>query len=81
MDIGAPELIIVLIIVVLLFGPGRLAGLGGEIGRSIREFREGLQGDQDKSEPEKQENSEPSQAGPAQTGTIETGSDHTNTVK
>jgi sec-independent protein translocase protein TatA len=81
MDIGAPELIIVLIIVVLLFGPGRLAGLGGEIGRSIREFREGLQGDQDKSEPEKQEVSEPTQAGPAQTGTVEASKDQSNTVK
>ena len=46
MDIGVPELLIVLVIVVLLFGPGRLAGVGSELGRSIREFRQGLQGDE-----------------------------------
>ena len=46
MDIGVPELLIVLVIVVLLFGPGRLAGVGSELGRSIREFRQGLQADE-----------------------------------
>lgn len=49
MDIGAPELIIILVIVVLLFGPGRLAGVGSELGKSIREFRDGLRGDETKS--------------------------------
>ena len=38
-DIGAPELIIIAIIVLLLFGPGKAADLGGSLGRSIREFR------------------------------------------
>jgi sec-independent protein translocase protein TatA len=42
MDIGAPELLIVLFIVVLLFGPGRLAGLGAELGKGIRSFKQGL---------------------------------------
>jgi sec-independent protein translocase protein TatA len=42
MDIGAPELIIVLVIVVVLFGSGRLAKLGGELGQGMREFRKGL---------------------------------------
>jgi sec-independent protein translocase protein TatA len=34
------EMLIVLAIVVLLFGPNRLAGLGGGIGRAMREFRD-----------------------------------------
>jgi len=42
MDIGAPELIIILIIVALIFGPGRIAQLGRELGASIRQFRQGL---------------------------------------
>jgi sec-independent protein translocase protein TatA len=46
MDIGLPEILIVLVIVIVIFGPGRIANLGGELGRSLREFREGLQGDQ-----------------------------------
>ena len=43
MDIGPAELIIVLVIVIILFGPGRLANIGGEMGKAIRNFREGLQ--------------------------------------
>lgn len=38
------ELIVVLIIVLLLFGPGRIAKLAGELGRGIRSFRDGLSG-------------------------------------
>lgn len=37
------ELIIILFIVILLFGPGRLSRIAGEFGRGIREFRDGLQ--------------------------------------
>ena len=48
MDIGAPELLIILAIILLLFGVGRLAKIGGELGRGIREFRRGLQGDEEK---------------------------------
>ncbi len=36
------ELIIILIIILLLFGPGRLSRLAGEIGKGIREFRSGI---------------------------------------
>ncbi len=36
------EWIIILVIVVLLFGPGRIGKIAGEIGRSIKNFREGL---------------------------------------
>ncbi len=43
-DIGIPELLIVLIIVVLLFGPGRIGKIAGELGKGIRSFREGLSG-------------------------------------
>ncbi len=49
--LGAPELIIILLIVVLLFGVGRLGRLGGELGKGIREFRKGMQDD----EPQKPE--------------------------
>ena len=43
MEIGPSELIIILIIVMLIFGPGRIARLGRELGASIRQFREGLE--------------------------------------
>lgn len=43
-DIGIPELLIVLVIVVLLFGPGRIGKIAGELGKGIRSFRDGLGG-------------------------------------
>lgn len=39
------ELLIILVIVVLVFGPGRLGDVGGAVGKSIREFRKSSQGD------------------------------------
>jgi sec-independent protein translocase protein TatA len=45
------EWIIILIIVVLLFGVGRVGKIGGEIGTAIRQFREGLKGDDKKAAP------------------------------
>ncbi len=41
-----PELLILLVIVVVLFGVGRVSKIGGEMGSAIREFRKGLNGDQ-----------------------------------
>ena len=38
-EIGVPELLIIAVIVLLLFGPAKAADLGGSLGRSIREFR------------------------------------------
>ena len=40
LDFGAPELLIILVIVVLLFGPGRLGRIMGEIGEGIRSFKD-----------------------------------------
>ena len=51
MDIGPTELIIILIIVVLLFGVGRISKVAGELGKGIHAFREGLSSDEAKNEP------------------------------
>lgn len=45
-DIGTPELLIVLVIVVLVFGPGRLAKVMGEFAKGIRSFRDSLSSDE-----------------------------------
>ena len=52
MNIGTPELLIVLVIVVLLFGAGRISKLGGDLGVAIREFRRGLNGEETSAKPE-----------------------------
>ena len=46
-SLGAPELLLILAIVVLLFGVGRVSRIGGEMGSAIREFRKGLKGDEE----------------------------------
>jgi TatA/E family protein of Tat protein translocase len=38
-NIGAPELIIILVIALLILGPGRLPEVGSSVGKAIREFR------------------------------------------
>lgn len=42
-NLGPTELFIVLIIVVLLFGVGRVSRIGGELGSAVANFRKGLQ--------------------------------------
>jgi sec-independent protein translocase protein TatA len=44
-SLGTPELILILAVVVLLFGVGRVSRIGGEMGSAIREFRKGLRGE------------------------------------
>ena len=45
--LGVPELLVILVIIVLLFGVGRVGKLSGEIGKGIRDFREALSGKED----------------------------------
>ena len=43
--LGTPELVLILAVVILLFGVGRVSKIGGEMGSAIREFRKGLRGE------------------------------------
>ena len=45
--IGPTELIIVLVIVLIVFGVGRLPEIGGAMGKAIREFRSSQAGQED----------------------------------
>jgi len=57
--IGWPELIIVLVIVLLVFGVGRISKIAGEMGEGIRAFKDGLTGDKkDEKNSEEQDLSE-----------------------
>lgn len=43
-SIGPTELIIVLVIVLIIFGPKRLPGLGRQLGSGMREFKDSIAG-------------------------------------
>jgi sec-independent protein translocase protein TatA len=48
------ELIIILVIALIIFGPSRLAGLGGAVGKMIRDFRKSMdepEGDKAQAQP------------------------------
>lgn len=49
-SLGPTELIIILIIVVVLFGVGRISKIAGEMGSGIRAFKEGLKGEEEDEE-------------------------------
>lgn len=46
-SIGPMELIIILVIVLLIFGAGRLAGVGGALGKAIRDFKLAAKGEEE----------------------------------
>jgi len=50
MNLGWPELLILLVIVVLLFGMGRISKIASEMGKGIHDFREGLNGGKEEAE-------------------------------
>jgi sec-independent protein translocase protein TatA len=59
--LGTTELIIILVIIIVLFGAGRIGKIAGELGQGIRNFQKGLKGDEkpddttEKKEEEKKE--------------------------
>jgi sec-independent protein translocase protein TatA len=56
-DFGLPELLIILVLVVLLFGVGRISKVAGELGKGIRSFKSGISGkDEDEKEETPEEN-------------------------
>jgi len=48
-ELGLPELLLILFIALLIFGPGKLAGVGKSLGEAIRNFKTAF------NEPEKPE--------------------------
>ena len=56
---GPTELIIILVIIILLFGVGRIGKIAGEMGKGISEFRKGLTGKDDEKKDETPKEEEP----------------------
>lgn len=51
-NVGPMELIIVLVVALLIIGPKKLPDVGRSVGRSIREFKGSIAGDDDRQETE-----------------------------
>jgi sec-independent protein translocase protein TatA len=72
-NVGPLEIAVVLIIVLIIFGPKRLPELGRSVGHGIREFKNSISGDKDKDSPEEKRRelqaseSEPTQPAPGAT--------------
>ena len=56
--IGTPEIIIIVIVVLLLFGGRKIPELMRGIGKGVKEFREGIGGEEEKKEPKDQTNND-----------------------
>jgi sec-independent protein translocase protein TatA len=50
-NIGLPEILIVLVIALVVFGPKRLPELGRSVGKGFREFKGAVSGDDDHDDP------------------------------
>jgi sec-independent protein translocase protein TatA len=57
-SIGPLELLLLLAAILLLFGPGRIGKVAGELGEGIRNFRRGLSGEDEGVEEEETESTE-----------------------
>ncbi|MDQ5988556.1 MAG: Sec-independent protein translocase protein TatAd [Syntrophus sp. SKADARSKE-3] len=49
-SIGMPEIIIILVIALVIFGPGKLPEIGGAIGRGIKDFKRAMTAPEKKTE-------------------------------
>ncbi|NLV24361.1 MAG: twin-arginine translocase TatA/TatE family subunit [Deltaproteobacteria bacterium] len=48
--LGVQELLIILVLVLILFGAGKLPQVGGALGKGVKNFKKGLSGEDDKDE-------------------------------
>jgi sec-independent protein translocase protein TatA len=58
----APELVIILVIAMLLFGPKKLPQLGAGLGKSIRDFKKAMAGEDEEKTPPAQTPTPPAPA-------------------
>ncbi|NMC30479.1 MAG: twin-arginine translocase TatA/TatE family subunit [Pelolinea sp.] len=57
MHLGYLEILVIIVIVLLLFGPGRISKVAGELGQGIKAFKEGLSGTKKDEKSSKEEES------------------------
>ncbi len=58
MRLGALEIVLILVVVLVLFGGNKLAGVGKALGQSIRDFKKEIKSDDDKAEAKEEQKAE-----------------------
>ncbi|MBQ7138503.1 MAG: twin-arginine translocase TatA/TatE family subunit [Clostridia bacterium] len=58
MRLGALEIVLILVVVLVLFGGNKLAGVGKALGQSIRDFKKEIKSDDDKTETKEEQKAE-----------------------
>ncbi|MEE0026790.1 MAG: twin-arginine translocase TatA/TatE family subunit [Atopobiaceae bacterium] len=56
--LGTPEILIILVVVLVIFGPKNLPKLGSALGKTVKNVREGMEGEEEESSEEKAEGEE-----------------------
>jgi sec-independent protein translocase protein TatA len=59
--LGVPELMVILVIALVIFGPSKLPQIGSGLGKAIRDFKKGVTGGEDDDEPAKAAKKDPPQ--------------------
>lgn len=58
-NIGLPELLIIVVIALVFFGPGKLPEMGSAVGKAIRGFKKSMSDPDDKTEKEPEKTGKP----------------------
>ncbi len=56
-----PEILLILVVVLLVFGVGRITKIGGELGSGIKAFKDGLKGNSENEAPAEPNNTDENQ--------------------
>lgn len=56
--LGTPEILIILVVVLVIFGPKNLPKLGSALGKTVKNVREGMEGEEEEAGEEKTEGEE-----------------------
>lgn len=56
--LGTPEILIILVVVLVIFGPKNLPKLGSALGKTVKNVREGMDGEEDQNDEKSQDQSE-----------------------
>ncbi|MDO4536725.1 MAG: twin-arginine translocase TatA/TatE family subunit [Coriobacteriales bacterium] len=55
LGLGAPEILVILVIVLVIFGPKNLPKLGSALGKTVKNVREGMEGEEEEEDSSKKD--------------------------